>query len=90
MSLKRELRTSWGVGRPSRVHFGGQDAAEDSTWEQLGAEEGAVVRAEWIVHKFTNATIKDAVNEYCNPATRDQVVRLLGHLWTIIVHYRCE
>ena len=25
-----------------------------------------------------------------NRATRDQVVRLLGHLWTIIVHYMCE
>ena len=78
MSLQRELRASWGPGYPSRVQFGGGDAAEDNTWEQLGAEEDAVVRVEWNHYVFNNATVKEAVNKYCDPATRDQVVEQYG------------
>ena len=80
MSLRRELRASWGPGYPSRVQFGGVDAAEDNSWEQLGAEEDAVVRVEWSPDVLNDATVKGAVNKYCDPATRDQVVEQYGSI----------
>ena len=85
MSLQRELRASWGPGYPSRVQFGGGDAAEDNTWEQLGAEEDAVVRVQWNPYVLTNATVKEAVNKYCDPATRHQMVEQYGPIadWNV-------
>ena len=73
-SLKRELKASWGRGELELLWYGGMAVNVDGKrWEELGVEDGAILKARWRNYAFlTDDTIRGAVEKWCNLSTREQ------------------
>lgn len=81
-SLRRELSGHWGAGELRTLRYGGVDVdALAVSWDALGVEDGAILRADWRPYlSLSDENIGDAVAMWCDPARHDEARTTYGQI----------